>query len=98
MSFSVVPYLFAGGLLFIIGLHGLILCRSLLRKILALNIMDSGVFMILLSLAARSDPPDPVPQAMVLTGIVVAVSATALALVLLVIAPSRFGDERDPSA
>lgn len=95
---TVAAYLITGGLLFIIGLHGLVLRRSLLRKILALNIMDSGVFMILLSLAARSDPPDPVPQAMVLTGIVVAVSATALALVLLVIVPSRFADEYDPNA
>ncbi len=95
---TVAAYLVTGGLLFIIGLHGLILRRSLLRKILALNIMDSGVFMILLSLAARSAPPDPVPQAMVLTGIVVAVSATALALVLLVLVPSRFTDEHDPNA
>ncbi len=54
---TVAAYLVTGGLLFIIGLHGLILRRSLLRKILALNIMDSGVFMILLSLAARSAPP-----------------------------------------
>ncbi len=95
---TVAIYLLTGGLLFVIGLHGLIVRRSLLRKILALNIMDSGVFMVLLSLAARSDPPDPVPQAMVLTGIVVAVSATALALVLLVIAPSRYTDEHDPNA
>jgi multicomponent Na+:H+ antiporter subunit C len=54
------------------------------RKILALNILGSGVFMLLTALARRSGgaEPDPVPHAMVLTGIVVAVSATAFALAL----------------
>ena len=39
-------------------------------------------FLVLVGLAQRHDVPDPVPQAMVLTGIVVAVAATALALAL----------------
>jgi multicomponent Na+:H+ antiporter subunit C len=66
-----------------IGLYGFILHRHLLRRILAFNIMGSGVFLILVGLAQRTRGPDPVPQALVLTGIVVAVSATAFALVLL---------------
>jgi multicomponent Na+:H+ antiporter subunit C len=42
------------------------------------------VFHVLVAVAYRGldDAPDPVPQALVLTGIVVAVSATALALVM----------------
>jgi len=44
--------------------------------------MGSGAFLVLVGLAQRSGTPDPVPQAMVLTGIVVAVAATALALAL----------------
>ncbi len=46
--------------------------------------MGAGVFHILVAVAYRGTEtaPDPVPQALVLTGIVVAVSATALALTL----------------
>ncbi len=71
-------------MLFCIGLRGLIVHAHLLRKILALNLMSGGIFLFLVSLAYRNrtEIPDPVPQAMVLTGIVVAVSATALALAL----------------
>ena len=57
-------------LLFAAGFYALLTNPHLLRKILALNVMSSGVF------------PDPVPQAMVLTGIVVAVSVSARAMVL----------------
>ena len=46
--------------------------------------MGTGVFMLLISIAYRGPDvaPDPIPHALVLTGIVVAVSATALALAL----------------
>ena len=56
--------------------------NNLLRRILAFNLMGSGIFLVLVGLAQRQDHVDPVPQAMVLTGIVVAVAATALALAL----------------
>jgi len=76
-------YALAGIVLFALGLHTLIVRRHLLRKILALNVMGSGVFLVFISLGRRATPdPDPVPHALVLTGIVVAVSATALALML----------------
>jgi multicomponent Na+:H+ antiporter subunit C len=81
---SVFAYALIGVGLFTLGLYALIVHAHLLRKILALNIMGSGVFMTLVALAKRSgDVPDPVPHAMVITGIVVAVSATALALTLM---------------
>jgi multicomponent Na+:H+ antiporter subunit C len=78
-------YAIVGVGLFCIGFYALMVYTHLLRKIMAINIMGSGVFLILVALAKRStdDIPDPVPHAMVITGIVVAVSATALALVLL---------------
>jgi len=64
------------------------LTPSVLRKIIALNIMGNGVFLMLVSISKPLpdqlfSAPDPVPQAMVLTGIVVAISSTALALALL---------------
>lgn len=75
-------YALAGAALFAIGLAGLLLQRHLLRKILAFNILGSGTFLILVGLGQRDGATDPVPQAMVLTGIVVAIAATALALAL----------------
>ena len=78
-------YALAGAGLFSIGLHALLVCRHLLRKILAINVMGGGVFLVLAAMATRNDAalPDPVPHAMIITGIVVAVAATALALVLM---------------
>ena len=77
-------YLLAGAALFVIGLYGLLAMPHLLRKILTLNVMGSGVFLVFIALAAETPGPvpDPVPQAMVLTGIVVSVCATGLALAL----------------
>ena len=57
---------------------------SLLRRVLAINIAGAGLFLVLIAVAYRGaeNLPDPVPHALVLTGIVVAFSATALALAL----------------
>ena len=72
-----------GAALFALGVAGVLLLEHLLRRILAFNLMGSGAFLVLVGLAQRNGVPDPVPQAMVLTGIVVAVAATALTLALL---------------
>lgn len=70
--------------LFGIGVYGLLAHGHLLRRILCLNIMSNGVFLLLVAVAHRpGGPPDPVPHALVLTGIVVTVAATAFALALL---------------
>lgn len=75
------------------GLRAVLLNDSLLQRIIALNVMGTGVFMMLIAIAYRGPDaaPDPVPHALVLTGIVVAVSATALALTLL----KRLTEEQD---
>ena len=66
-----------------IGLFGLIVHPHPLRKILAFNVIGSGVFALLGAVARRGAAAgmagDPVPQALLITGIVVAFSATALA-------------------
>lgn len=70
-----------------VGLYGTIVQPQLLRKILALNIVGSGTFLLFGAIARRGAAAgmrgDPVPQAMVITGLVVAFSATALAVALL---------------
>lgn len=75
-------YALTGVALFLAGAAGIILLAHLLRKILAFNIMGSGIFLLLVGLGQRDGNVDPVPQAMVLTGIVVSIAATALALAL----------------
>jgi multicomponent Na+:H+ antiporter subunit C len=77
-------YALVGVVLFGIGLHALITHEHLLRKILALNVIGSGVFLVFGAIAFRNTfgIVDPVPQALVLTGIVVAVAVTGFALAL----------------
>lgn len=76
-------YAFTGVFLFVTGLFGIIALDHLLRKLLAFNLMGSGAFLVLVGLAQHRNGVDPLVQALVLTGIVVAIAATALALVLI---------------
>ncbi len=70
-----------------LGLYGLIINPQPLRKVLAFNLIGSGVFLVFGIVARRGAaagfPFDPVPQAMVITGIVVAFAASALAVALI---------------
>ncbi len=70
-----------------VGLFGLIVQPQPLRKILAFNVLGSGVFLMFGVMARRGAAAgwtaDPIPQALVITGIVVGFSATALAVALM---------------
>ena len=81
-----------------IGLYGLVVQPHPLRKILAFNVLGSGVFLFFGVVARRGAAAgfaaDPVPQAMVITGIVVAFASTALAVALLL---RLFAVSRDAS-
>jgi multicomponent Na+:H+ antiporter subunit C len=71
-----------------LGLYGLIIDPQPLRKLLAFNLLGSGVFLVFGVVARRGAAAgmsaDPVPQALVITGIVVAFAATALAVAVMV--------------
>lgn len=84
-------------ILFGIGFTMLLFQRNLLRKLIGMNIMDTGVFLFLASMGyieGRKAPIiengvtdasayiNPVPAGLVLTGIVVSVSVTAIMLAL----------------
>ncbi|WP_181296319.1 NADH-quinone oxidoreductase subunit K [Pseudomonas sp. Q2-TVG4-2] len=77
---SALFWMAVGAALWLLGLHGLLTLRQPLRRIIAFNLMGSGVFLVMIALATRSQPSDPLLVALVVTGLVVAVSATALAL------------------
>lgn len=94
------PMIFAliGAVLFIAGATGIILQAHLLRKVIAFNVMSSGACLTLVGLGQRDGSIDPVPQAMVLTGIVVTIAATALALALARRLLNLTGEMRLPGA
>ena len=77
-------YSLAGVALFGIGLRATLLHHMLIPRLLALNVCGAGVFLIFIAIAYAGieSIADPIPQALVLTGIVVAVSATAMALAI----------------
>jgi multicomponent Na+:H+ antiporter subunit C len=84
---AVILYGFCSAMLVGMGLFGLITHPQPLRKILAFNLIGSGVFLLFGVVARRGAAAgfggDPVPQALVITGLVVAFAATALAVALL---------------
>lgn len=70
-----------------IGLFAVVTHPGLLRRIVGCNILGAGIFLVFGAVARRGAgagfDADPVPQALVITGIVVAFSASALAVALL---------------
>ena len=86
-------------ILFGIGFSNLLLQKNLIKKILGLNIMDTAIYLFLAEkgfISGRAAPIvvngvqdpsayiNPVPSGLVLTGIVVSVSVTAIMLALTV--------------
>ena len=93
-------------ILFGIGFVTLLLQKNLIKKIIGLNIMDTSIFLFLAAkgyITGRSAPivvdgvvqmeyyVNPLPSALVMTGIVVAVSITAFALALSLKLYKRYG-------
>lgn len=82
-----IAFALAGAALLALGLLGLVLHPHPLRRILAFNVLGAGVFLLFGVVAQRGAPAglgtDPIPQALVITGLVVAFAATALAVALL---------------
>lgn len=86
-------------ILFGIGLATLMLNKNLIKKIIGMNIMDTSIFLFLVAkgyITGKFAPiitdefqgvhayVNPIPSALILTGIVVAVSITAVLLALTV--------------
>ncbi len=87
-------------ILFAIGFTMLVFSKNIMKKILGLNIMDTGVYLFLASMGYIEgklspivpstgdvnalDYINPIPAGLVLTGIVVSVSFSALMLALTV--------------
>lgn len=90
------------GLIFIVGLWGVMHKANMVKKVMGLSIANSAVILLFIyygSLSGETAPiegsdkvmVDPVPQALMLTAIVVGVCIMALALVLIYRLYLKFG-------
>jgi len=90
-------------ILFGIGMFALIVRRDLVIKLLALGLIDSSSFLFLVSLDAQNDGiapivhgptaasyVDPLPQALVISAIVINFALLALALVFVMLLVERY--------
>ncbi len=90
-------YYLVAVILFVIGMHTMLTHSNMIKKVIAMNIMDASVFMLFVAVGyvqgGRSPIiregvellyVNPLPGALMLTGIVVGVSVTAYALSLVI--------------
>ena len=95
-------------LLFLVSLGGMIFSRNLIRKVMALNMLNSAVIILFiffgslkgthapLLVSNETDVVDPIPQALMLTAIVVGICVTALALAFIYRLYNRYGTTELP--
>ena len=102
----------ACGALFLLGLHGLLWRPNLLRKLMALNVLQASVVLFYILLAAKrgASPPvlagsglaeaaayiNPLPHALMLTAIVVGAATTGVGLALIIRIHRLFGTLQEP--
>lgn len=97
MSFYLISFLL------ILGVWGMVKKDNLIKKVIALNIFNSSIVIFFVysgSLTGSTAPimqekikdvVDPLPQALMLTAIVIGISLTALALVLILRIYRQYG-------
>lgn len=99
-------------LLLLIGLHGMLIRANLVRKLMAMNILQVAVILFFIALADKTgatapievpgahpsaaDYINPLPHALMLTAIVVGVSTTGVALALLIRIYRYYGTLEEP--
>ncbi len=102
MDFNIVEI--TGILLFLIGFYGLIARRNIIKTILSLGIMDIGIITFFLGIRYQMgmEPPigedttqsltaDPIPQALMITAIIIGVAVTAVTLIMFSALYHRYG-------
>lgn len=77
-----VLYALTGAGLIALGFYGFIVRRALIHRLIAFNVIGSGIFLLFGGAAYFGGGVDPVPQALIITGIVVALALTAFAAAL----------------
>ena len=98
-------------LLLLVGLYGMLMQSNLLKKLMAMNILQVAVIMFYIALADKTGATapiempgvtavdayiNPLPHALMLTAIVVGVSTTGVALALLIRIYRHYGTLEEP--
>ncbi|GGH45710.1 NADH-quinone oxidoreductase subunit K [Microbacterium album] len=76
-------YLLVGSAIAVAACARMLLSRDPVGRLIAMNVVGAGAFLIMLALAARSEQFDPVLAALVITGLVITVAFTGLGAVLI---------------
>lgn len=101
------------GVLFLVGLYGVIVKENLLKKVMGLNVMQVAVILFFLNISQKTDTVlavleagekagdvaayvNPLPHALMLTAIVVALAVTGVALALLLKVYRAYGTLEEP--
>ncbi|SMC80012.1 cation:proton antiporter subunit C [Papillibacter cinnamivorans] len=94
------------GIMFVVGFFGMMLHKNLIKKLMSMSILQTAVILFFLMLgyhpegitpilqAGQTDPTtyvNPLPQALMLTAIVVNLSTTGVALTLMILLRRKWG-------
>lgn len=90
-----------GLVFFFIGLFGILTRDHILKTILSLSILEMGIILYILGinydimknppLIPLENPTDPLPQAMMITTIVIGIAVTAVSITLLLLINKKYG-------
>lgn len=92
-------------ILFFIGIYGLCARRNILKSIISLSLMQAAIILFFISIGHSADTTvpigsqlasmptvaDPLPQALMITAVVVGVSVTALSLTMFITLYHKYG-------
>ena len=94
---------FVSIIIFFIGIYGLVARRNMIKSIISIVIMEVAVILFFLTINFTNEniPPvgtenvalfaDPLPQAIMITAIIIGVGTTAVALTLFITLHHRYG-------
>ncbi|SHJ12855.1 multisubunit sodium/proton antiporter, MrpC subunit (TC 2.A.63.1) [Dethiosulfatibacter aminovorans DSM 17477] len=89
--------------LFFVGIYGLSARRNILKSIISLGIVQAAIILFFVSMDADSSsvppigksfsqiPSDPVPQALMITAVVIGISVTAVSLTMFISLYRKYG-------
>ncbi len=102
MNFNIVEI--AGLILFLIGFYGIIARHNIIKTVLSVGVCEIGIITFFLGIRNNTalNPPigtdliqsttaDPVPQALMITAIVIGIAVTAVALIMFSALYHRYG-------
>lgn len=89
-------------ILFFIGMYGLIARRNIIKSIISLGIIQAGIILFFVTINGEkyappiqetftTMPSDPIPQALMITAVVIGMSVSAVSLTMFMTAYSKFG-------